>query len=489
MRKIYNTLPLAVLLCLLGVSCKDFLDVQPKSEKLEYLLFKDAQGFEDAINGVYGSLQQGELYGKDLVWGIPEVLAQNLDGQSTEMVALAKFQYTGNDHLRQRLSSLWTKTYELIGYTNNILNQLTKKSESDLPLYKFYRGEMLGVRAMLHFDLLRLFAPMDMSTRGIPYLRDYSYKVQDFSKVGEVYESILRDLKEAEELLEDDGQHVAFPRSDKKYSKFLNYRETHFNLYAVYALFARVYWMKGDLPQAASYAQKVIESGKFPLVGETEAQDYLAGVLSPKETIFGVYSPSYLKTCREYFYDYQSYKSYNPYSDASGSNHLLPYVAVYDKDVEPTSQDFRRSHFKESTGYAKFLKFTDYHTIENTVTPERRAMIPGITLLHSSEMYLIAAEALLESDYNKALGYFNDEVTSRGLPRLKEDVTLTKEMIFNEYHKELFGEGQLWYNMKRLNMDITSNAESRVIKASDDIYVIPVPKEEFKYRPTNENKK
>ena len=49
-------------------------------------------------------------------------------------------------------------------------------------------------------------------------------------------------------------------------------------------------------------------------------------------------------------------------------------------------------------------------------------------------------------------------------------------------HKELFGEGQVWYNMKRLNKDIISNVETRTIPASNDIYVIPIPEEEYAYR-------
>ena len=55
-------------------------------------------------------------------------------------------------------------------------------------------------------------------------------------------------------------------------------------------------------------------------------------------------------------------------------------------------------------------------------------------------------------------------------------------MIFNEYHKEMFGEGQVWYNMKRLNKDINSNLDVKVIPASEDIYVIPIPQAEFDYR-------
>ena len=41
--------------------------------------------------------------------------------------------------------------------------------------------------------------------------------------------------------------------------------------------------------------------------------------------------------------------------------------------------------------------------------------------------------------------------------------------------------------MKRLNADIQSNAETRVIPGNDDIYVLPIPQEEFDYR-TDETK-
>lgn len=102
-------------------------------------------------------------------------------------------------------------------------------------------------------------------------------------------------------------------------------------------------------------------------------------------------------------------------------------------------------------------------------------------------MYLIAADALLESNYSKALKYFNDEISSRGLTPLPDTETLTAERIYNEFHKELFCEGQQWFNMKRLGRDIISNVESRVIPASDNIYVLPIPDEEFEYRPDYKN--
>lgn len=49
-----------------------------------------------------------------------------------------------------------------------------------------------------------------------------------------------------------------------------------------------------------------------------------------------------------------------------------------------------------------------------------------------------------------------------------------------------FGEGQIWYNMKRLNKDIICNSLDRVLPASDTYYVVPIPDSEYEYR--NDNK-
>jgi len=484
MKTIYQLISAACLVLTLWVSaaCDDFLDVRPKSEKLERELFETAQGFEDAIYGVYSSLQSTSLCGMDRLWGVPEVLAQNLSCNSSAMDALSKYNYTGNSSLRLRFSNIWTSAYQSIGYANNILSQLEDKSPSQLPLYNYYKGEMLAVRALLHFDMLRLFAPTNQSSTAIPYSKTYSQDITPFSTVAETYNNIISDLKEAESLLSGDEQLIRYPHENTQYHEFLNYRETHFNLYAVQALLARVYWMKGDMASAAAYAEKVIGSGKFPLVEETEVQDFLAGTLSPKETIFGIYSTSYLETCRSYLYELTSFHSYSPFDDTSGMKHLLPWSEVYNYDVEATSQDFRRNQFDKGTASVRLLKLVDHYNLNGYVPANRASLISGVTLLHTSEMYLIAAEALLSSDYNKAFNYYNTEIKSRGLTPLASSTTLTEDMIYHEYHKELFGEGQVWFNMKRLNKDIISNVESRTYPASNDLYVIPIPQEEYSYR-------
>jgi starch-binding outer membrane protein, SusD/RagB family len=467
-------------------ACNDFLDVRPKSEKVEDELFETADGFESAIYGVYGSLQASSaLYCKDLYWGLTDCMAQDFDQNSTDDGTRSAERYDyENSYVKTRFANIWTGAYTSIGYANNVLKNLEGRTSDELPLYNLYKGEMLAVRAYLHFDMLRLFCSTDTSKQGVPYTTSYSMQENEFKTVGETYELIIKDLLEAEQLLSEEKDDIVYPRNNEMYFKFQNYRETHCNYYAVLGMLAKVYWMKGDMTNAAKYAEMVIESGKFPLAEPSEIKDLFAGKLSPKETLWGLYSNTYNETANSYLYTYQSYFSYDPYTDDSGTTHLMPYDKVYSQDVTGIDQDYRKNWFKKGTGNVRCLKTVDYYTIEESQnTPsDWTTRISGITMLHVSELYLIAAEALLDTDYSKALAYFNAETNSRGLPSLRNDVTLTKDMIFNEYHKEMFGEGQVWYNMKRLNKNITSNLDSKVIPASDDVYVIPIPQDELNYR-------
>jgi hypothetical protein len=133
----YVNILIGCLLAFTAVSCDDFLDVRPKAEKLESDLFKNAQGFEDAIYGVYGSLPSTALYGRYLTWGIPEVLAQNLESTNSAISELSEYKYEDNSTLRSMFSSIWTEAYQTIGYANNILEQLNDWSKESMPLYNY----------------------------------------------------------------------------------------------------------------------------------------------------------------------------------------------------------------------------------------------------------------------------------------------------------------------------------------------------------------
>lgn len=109
-------------------------------------------------------------------------------------------------------------------------------------------------------------------------------------------------------------------------------------------------------------------------------------------------------------------------------------------------------------------------------------LILGINMIRIPEMYYIAAEALLDSDYEKALALFNDVRVHRGLDPLEDDKELTVELINDERYKEMIGEGQTYFNMKRQNLPILSHDGGKTYRPVDGIYSIPVPDVEFENR-------
>lgn len=93
-----------------------------------------------------------------------------------------------------------------ISYANNILVNLENQSPETLEFYDIYKGEALGLRAYMHFDLLRLYADQatDAKTRGIVYNTAFSLKPSDILPKTKVYERIIADLRAAEKLLDNE---------------------------------------------------------------------------------------------------------------------------------------------------------------------------------------------------------------------------------------------------------------------------------------------
>lgn len=86
--------------------------------------------------------------------------------------------------------------------------------------YNLVRGEALALRAMLHFDMFRLFGPVykiNATGKSIPYYTTTSLQIQELLPANEVIERLLDDLKTAAQLLADDpiltGRPVATGRS------------------------------------------------------------------------------------------------------------------------------------------------------------------------------------------------------------------------------------------------------------------------------------
>ena len=271
------------------LGCGNFLDINPESEVVNDDMFSTAEGVEDALYGVYMSMVKEDMYGGDMSVLIPELLGQNFVTDDGYLIFVSRLDLENAD-TRKTVRTIWSASYLVISYLNNIIENLDGKNVKDFKYYNLYRGEALGLRAAIHFDLLRFFAVhvnsknASAKAEAIPYVTKYTFKVTPFSSVEEVYEKIIADLKEAETCLAEDE--TLMPKIRKGGEKgFTGARELHFNLYAAQAMLARVYWMKGDLENAKKYANKVIQSEKFQFVNQEDLSTFMKRRISLSETI------------------------------------------------------------------------------------------------------------------------------------------------------------------------------------------------------------
>lgn len=462
-----NIKNIAVILGLLvsGTSCDNFLDVHPQGEVLGKELLTTRKGFENAMYGAYATMRNPVLYGKNMSYYTLDIMAQYFSCQGNQGITdLSAFNYYKNADVKKLFFDIWSAMYQNISYVNNVLINLENQSTKTLEFYDIYKGEALGLRAFMHFDLLRLFTEQvtNDDTKGIVYSTAFSIKPADVISKKAVLNRIISELREAEHLLDNQELYDLATENDA----YLRDRNTHFNLHAARATLARVYMTIGNTDSASYYAEKVIKESGLSLVNKTEIAGDIIGTLSKKETIFGLYSKDFYTNTKTDLYDATTMLSLDPrrnvqqiYSSTEGGNDYR-----YSSWFLPTNEGHR------------FIKLTDKVQLEGNSRPE--GQIPGINLIRLPEMYYIMAECLLNKDADLAKDFFNDVLESRGLAPINN---LTLTMITDERYKEFIGEGQTFFNMKRLNLDIVNIGE-QTIPASNAIYVINIPEEEFNYR-------
>ena len=462
-------------------SCSNWLDVQPKTTVEEEKVFSRELGFKEALTGVYIKMASTDLYARNLSYGFIDILGQRYQA-SDALTYQNELWYTfPSTKTESYTKTIWEKMYNIIANVNNLLYYCDENKQvfTTGHYYEIIKGEALGLRAAIHFDLLRLFAVHVNSTdentkaKAIPYVTKYTFKVTPFSSVEEVYEKIIADLKEAETCLAEDE--TLMPKIRKGGEKgFTGARELHFNLYAAQAMLARVYWMKGDLENAKKYANKVIQSEKFQFVNQEDLSTFMKRRISLSETIWGLYTTK----ISSYLYDVQLL--FNKMS--------LPVVwrDIY-KTVEENEDNYdKRYHAwfitKEYNGKSKDIlsKIMDE---SNDASEYSGGAYFGFSMIRIPEMYYIMAEALLEEgDKEYARDYLDAVVSARGMVKFADRDTgkdITLEDIMNERRKELFGEGQWWFCLKRLNRDIYVHALDATLKGGDKIYTLPLPTEEL----------
>ena len=456
----FKTLILLSLILLGGIctGCDRFLDVQPKDQYTEKQLLATRGGYYTAMNSLYNNLTSNSLYGKNLSYELIDVISKRYAplAKSTYLTSLNSWGYA-EENVSKALESTWATAYTTILNCNVILENLATQQGILSPAEtNLMKGELLALRAFLHFDMLRLFGPIykeDPSAPSIPY--NESVKIMNLPLLSAdsiVHNKIMRDLDEAEKLLAKDPVIPEGPMAsalEDENEVYLRYRQLRMNYYAVLALKARVYLYAGEKDKALQAAYKLLKdktvSEWFPPV---DPNKLLANNVDPDrvfstEVLMGIYMK---KRGDIYTYSFDA--------ENAGNNFLQPRNSFVDGNLfAGETQDYRyQSQWAQATsiGVTGHI-FTKYKAIQDG--DAKLFYSSFMPLIRLSEMYYIAAEC--EPKVSDGNSWLNQIRTLRGLPEITitdENELMSKLRI--EYLREFWGEGQIFFMYKRLFVNI-----------------------------------
>ena len=455
---------LSIILLVAGMglfsSCDNFLEVKPFSSVDDKVAITNTENATVALTGVYDGLQSASYLGRNfIVFG--DILTDNIfvkPVNSNRFIAEASWQVL---KANADIADLWNQGYTVINRANNIVNATIKVNDADVNQIK---GEALTIRAMVHFDMVRLFAQAygftaDASHLGIPYVEKHDPNgLPARNTVKDVYAKIVRDLTQASDLVSTKGRQAPYTLTK----------------WAVESMLARVYLTMGDYSNAKTAAIDVIKNGGFSLISNA---NYVSswGASKTSESIFTLANSNV---------DYNGTNGLGymfvekGYGDMLANTNL---VSLY------AANDVRSTMFVKGVGAAN-------KTYNFSLKYPGQGGVPGldnVNLIRLSEIYLIAAEASAKatpSDEATAQDLLT-KIRQRAIPT-SPIVTATGDALINEIllekRKELAFEGQYFFDLKRLKVSVTGaliNGTNVTVNYPDDKLAWPIPERETNVNP------
>jgi hypothetical protein len=209
MRKI-NILLAAICVVLIS-SCSGLLDKKPTNQADSSTTIMNTTDAQVMINGVMSKMLSSSYYGRNfLLWG---------DGRSGDVTTVSAgnggdgYYYYNHEVNSNSYEGFWSTMYNDLLQINNIITNLVKlkaESENATTEYDDFLGQAYTLRAMVHFDLVRLYGkPYNMdkgASLGVPVVTEIVNASEQRTRntVAEVYTQIVKDLLAGAELISKD---------------------------------------------------------------------------------------------------------------------------------------------------------------------------------------------------------------------------------------------------------------------------------------------
>ena len=503
-------------------SCESWLDLKPVTQATEEEIFSSAEGYRSTLNGLYKNMGKSSLYGMNLSFAMLDGFSQQYDlspenNSGEEFQAYGTMNY-GQTKVASRIEETWLAAYNVVANANNLIQNLMENTTPELFEFgeverNMILGEAYACRALMQFDMLRLFAPAPINDDGanyVPYVEQYPNIQPAGISVNECINKVIADLERAKELVYDfDTSALAMNAvctgEARFYNKFSIYtdlgrtpwaltdffkgRGYRLNYYSITALLARAYQYAGKYDEAFKAADEVL---KFKYEASqwdkfTFYEFKTTGIMTGTDNKFSTFEgKSNLRLVDNLIFAVYNEKAYDElrlgtyFMKESKGNHGQ-YFVVKTNNI-----------FKSSTGVDEIesdIRFTKMIFLANDKQPisgkwfchddeaKRKANVTILPVIRGTEMQYIVAECYArKGNWTEAAKILNEIRQARGC---WDDVSFNtwedfvKELVVDA-RREWISEGQLFYLYKRLNAEVDfGKGEKRPFKRQEA--VVPIP--------------
>lgn len=448
MKKIYLIFTIIFTATIL-ISCEDWLDTEPASGVNADDAITNYIDLQNARTGMYDGLQgnssKATYYGARMIY-YGDVRGDDMQAQKAGNRTSALYEMNYN---ADNAPNMWNVPYEVLRRSNRVIEAIDENKVSDgtqADINSIY-AEALVVRALVHFDLARIYGQTytadNGASLGVPIMTKplAATELPTRNTVKEVYDQVVLDLNAA-------IQSNALPTTKTP---------GYINAWTAKSLLSRVYLYMGNNSSALSLAEDVINNSPYALWTYEEYGDAWskeAGVHSNEMILEIINASADDWTDREglaYLYNEAGY------ADAIATEAFVDLIMT-DPD------DARINALLPASSNALVAVYGDDPVFINKYPADRTGemRLNNVPLIRLSEVYLIAAEAAVKSENpGKASEYLN-AIVQRANPEADEVGNVTLERVLSERRKELIGEGHRFFDALRNNLTITRYTDEAV---------------------------
>jgi hypothetical protein len=452
-------------------SCKksDVVDLQPIDRIPSEKAFNNLADVLQGINGVYGTWSARRSVYLSALLTDETRLGTGTAYRNVGNI-LFNFQSTSDaqDFRDAETGGVWTNLYQVIDRANRVLafmGNVPANSDAEVAIITQYRGELIGLRAMAHLELLRWYAATVQYTPDAPGIiiqSEYAKSVATYfpsrSKQSDVVAFIAKDLDTARALL---------PTTYTDISRIT--RNAVIAMQARLALHTRNWQVVVDRASEVITAQPITPRAAYAALWTTRA--LASNQLTEVIWKLNVTTANLGAAVGSLF------------QDANGAVQASPAIKLtnsYDKTNDIRFLTFFR------TAPAPTGLIAKYGAVESS---NGENFEYDIKMIRSSEMLLSRAEAYAELGQ---LTQANTDLANLRVNRIANythvnitDKAALIDQILLERYRELAYEGQRYHDLRRRALpiqrdilDVAGNTAIQTLLPTDPKYILPIPQQE-----------